>query len=184
MAYLMQSIPADLMAISNVFSLFSVREDSRFMELIYSAKYYNILLILGSNSANFLPVEFRIKATPKYDFIVPVPIHHARNRERGYNQSDYIAEGLSDILKFPVNKKILKRKKYTVSQTKLSAEQRKTNLKKAFCKGKEIQKAANKSILICDDVITTASTLNTCAMMLLESGARIIDAAAPAYAGK
>ncbi len=183
MAYLMHSIPADLMAISNIFSLFSVREDSRFMELIYSAKYYNIPDI-GFELGKLLAGRIQDKGNPKYDFIVPVPIHHARNRERGYNQSDYIAEGLSDILKFPVNKKILKRKKYTVSQTKLSAEQRKTNLKKAFCTGKEIQKVVNKSILICDDVITTASTLNTCAMMLLESGARIIDAAAPAYAGK
>lgn len=109
------------------------------------------------------------------DMIVPVPIHTARRRERGYNQSALLAEGLADTLGVPVAQALVRRR-YTGTQTALGAALRLQNLRDAImpAPGAHVRGA---HVLIVDDVLTTGATLQACAQPLIEAGARRVDAA-------
>ncbi|HOV92923.1 MAG TPA: phosphoribosyltransferase family protein [Candidatus Kapabacteria bacterium] len=168
---------ADDIAISKICSLFSVK-DAKYMQLIHSLKYYslkNIGIELGKLLGNRLLQE----NMTEYEAIIPVPIHKAKERERGYNQSNYIVNGIYEVLKIPPNYKMVQRKIYTQTQTALNAEQRKSNVEHIFeiNRNTDKQYIINKSFLIVDDVFTTGSTLNSLALMLLDKGARKIDCA-------
>lgn len=166
----------DELAITKLFSLISIKEHYDYMNLIYSLKYIgikNIGYVFGKELAKIIIRE----SDTKYDCIVPVPIHRAKLRERGFNQSYYIAKGLSSKLNIPVNEKLIKRKKYTITQTKLSKEQRKVNILNAISEFKPNLKINNLRILLVDDVFTTGSTTNVCANKLLVMGAKQVDVA-------
>ena len=90
------------------------------------------------------------------DLIIPIPIHHLKKAERGYNQSDYLAKGLSKSLSIPYSGKSIKRIKYTDSQTKLKMKERALNVSNAF-KVRQPKKVSGKNILIVDDVCTYRS---------------------------
>jgi len=109
------------------------------------------------------------------DLIIPVPLHRSRHRERGFNQSDILAQGVSQRTGVPLAKGILKRKKHTQDQTYLDPQQRKENVKDAFVITQP-EKINGKQVILVDDVITTGATLNECAQMLLEAGATKIFA--------
>ncbi|MBR4782439.1 MAG: ComF family protein [Bacteroidaceae bacterium] len=107
------------------------------------------------------------------DLIVPVPIPRDKLRKRGYNQSDQIAYGVSQITGIPVNSGIIKRKKYKTSQTQLTPNQRQENVKGSFeLKAKYVKPKnpscdlSGKHILIVDDVITTTATVQECGKTL------------------
>jgi ComF family protein len=102
--------------------------------------------------------------------MVPVPLHRVRLRERGYNQSEWIARGMSEDMGFPVSLSILSRKKQTLTQTKLSAPEREKNVRDAFTV-KDPDAVKDKTVFLVDDVITTGATLNACALCLKEAGA-------------
>jgi len=107
------------------------------------------------------------------DTIVPVPLHPNKEKKRGYNQSDWIARGLADVMHINYEKELLKRQIYTTTQTKKTKEQRWQNVKDAFVVN-NIEQAKNKSIVIVDDVLTTGATLEACASKLLEiEGTRV-----------
>lgn len=111
----------------------------------------------------------------EFDCIIPVPLNKRKERERGYNQSDFVAQGIASVIKVPVISDIVHRIKYTVTQTKLNAEQRKENLAEAFQVMNSVR-IQNKSILIVDDIITTGSTIQELAKVLKNSGATNIIA--------
>jgi len=101
---------------------------------------------------------------------VPVPLHRSRKRARGFNQAAEIARHLS----IP-SRNALKRTRATVSQTDLPAHQRQANVRGAFAlRAREDVK--DLVIVLVDDVSTTGATLDACARVLLESGAREIRA--------
>lgn len=106
--------------------------------------------------------------TEDIDLIIPVPIHPRKRRQRGYNQSEYIAKGLSQMLKIPVSTNHLIKRTYTVSQTKKSRIERHDNLQQTFWleNGHELQ---GKHVLLVDDVLTTGATLEACANALLQT---------------
>jgi ComF family protein len=116
-----------------------------------------------------------LKLFPQFsniDAIVPVPLHPARRRERGYNQSEAVAEGLATVLGGAPVLSALARTRHTPSQTTLGATDRRNNVSRAF-------RVVNKSVrgrivLLCDDVCTTGATLNACAEQLLAAGARAV----------
>jgi ComF family protein len=116
-----------------------------------------------------------------YTAIVPVPIHHARKRERGYNQAECIAEGINLVLKQNLNANLIRRVRYTSTQTKLSRIERIKNISTAFVIDNPKQ-CVNSTYLIVDDVITSGSTLNTIATTLLNAGAKQVDVVAIAKA--
>jgi len=102
--------------------------------------------------------------------VVPVPLHRHRLRERGFNQSLLLAKALSLHLGIPLEYLSLIRKKHTKAQTGLGKEERRKNVRDAFCV-KDPQTFKGKRILLIDDVFTTGHTLNECAKTLKKSGA-------------
>jgi ComF family protein len=103
-----------------------------------------------------------------------IPIHAARRRERGYNQAELIARGVADALGLPLLD-VMRRTRYTGTQTALSEQQRLVNLQNAFIVHSP-DLIRNARILLIDDVLTTGATLNTAAEALLMAGARRVDA--------
>ena len=101
--------------------------------------------------------------------IIPIPLHPARKRKRGYNQAEILAEELGCLLHIPVRKDVLYRIRKTRPQKSLNGTERIRNLKGAFAvSGKETVKA---KVLIVDDIYTTGSTIRRCAKMLRLAGA-------------
>lgn len=103
------------------------------------------------------------------DAIVPVPLHSKRERERGFNQSMVIAQGISNATQIPVLEHAVQRTKYTQSQTRKNKEERKQNVANIF-EVTQPQLLENKHILLLDDVITTGATCISCAETILEQG--------------
>lgn len=102
------------------------------------------------------------------DVIVPVPLHPARLRNRGYNQSELLARELGHLLDIPVNSSTLKRIRNTKSQMELGADERHRNVMNAFvCRD---EKLSGQKVLLIDDVCTTGSTLDACADALKHGG--------------
>lgn len=93
--------------------------------------------------------------------LLPVPLHKLKEKERGYNQSEFIARGISKVLNIDVNVDLVKRTKYTQSQTKLNQTERELNVMDAFTLTNP-QKSSHdvKNVIIIDDVITTGATIN------------------------
>ena len=105
------------------------------------------------------------------DVIIPVPLHNLKRRERGYNQSDYICKGISSVIHIPTYNSLLKRTKFTESQTHLDLEQRNSNVANAFVvKEKYRATLTGKNVILVDDVVTTGSTIVSCARELRKYG--------------
>ncbi|HQQ67896.1 MAG TPA: ComF family protein [Candidatus Cloacimonadota bacterium] len=105
----------------------------------------------------------------KSDYIMAVPLHSVRKRERGFNQSELIARRVAKLSGIQYIDAV-KRGRYTASQTMLHQEQRLTNLKGAFRTSRP-GRIAGKNILVIDDVFTTGSTLNEISKTLHAAGA-------------
>ena len=95
------------------------------------------------------------------DVIVPVPLHPNRLRSRGYNQSEYIARGLSEISGIAVDTTHVARIKDTPKQALQTGEERKANIAGAFAVNNPEQ-LYHKHILLVDDLITTGETMRSC----------------------
>ncbi len=106
----------------------------------------------------------------KGDLVLPVPLHHLRQKERGYNQSLWIARGIFGEQEERVRKGILVRTRHTASQTRLNREERRKNVHQAF-RVVRPEMVRGKRIILVDDVATTGATLNECARMLKKYGA-------------
>ena len=115
------------------------------------------------------------------DVILPVPLHPKKMRKRGYNQSDYFAQGLANTLKVPVLKSGLQRAENTSSQTKKNRFSRYENMKDMFFVP-EIDTLKGKHILLVDDIITTGATLEACSVPLLEVSGTTLSIAGIAFA--
>lgn len=107
------------------------------------------------------------------DAIVPVPITRRRLWERGYNQSEQVARGISFETHLPIYNKVVRRKHFSQSQTHQTAMERRTNVEDAFMLV-DAEKIKGKHLLIVDDVITTGATVISCAQELAKAeGVRI-----------
>jgi ComF family protein len=115
-----------------------------------------------------------------FDVIVPVPLHAARQRERGFNQAQLLAELLSARTSIPA-KPWLERIRYTTTQTALDRAERIENLHNAFRLRKKADVQALRVLLV-DDVLTTGATLSECARVLKRAGAVSVYAATVARA--
>jgi ComF family protein len=159
--------------IQNFYSEYIFKTDKTLQHIIHALKYgkqFRLGVFLGE-----LLAEGIINKNWPIDWIVPVPIHHLKKAERGFNQSDYIAKGLSKSLGIPYSTKLIKRIRYTESQTGLHISDRAENIANAF-KIKNLRKTKDKNILLVDDVITTGATILECGKMLVNAGAKSVYA--------
>lgn len=134
-------------------------------QMVYALKYGDspqLGIKLGRSMAYDMPIEGFFT---DIDCIVPLPLSKKRLRKRGYNQSERLAQGISQVTGLPVRCDIVERAIDNPSQTQLSAQERERNVQGIFrlCPTKDI---ANQHILLVDDIITTGSTLLSCASVL------------------
>lgn len=113
--------------------------------------------------------------------LVPVPLHPARLRERGYNQSALSAKAWARRLGVPVAERWLERRRSTGTQTRLGSADRRRNLSQAFSVGTDFK--AGVPVVLVDDVLTTGATLSACAAVLLASGVPSVRGLCLAWAG-
>jgi ComF family protein len=108
--------------------------------------------------------------------LVPVPLAASRLRQRGYNQSERLACALAKSWKVPVWTTVLTRVRATETQTRLSSDERMRNVHGAFAAvGSARNLLRGAHVVLVDDVVTTAATLNACAAALHAGGARIVS---------
>jgi ComF family protein len=110
----------------------------------------------------------------RIDAIVPVPLHALRRREREFNQAEILARGLARRGNLPFLDALC-RLRYTITQTHFDRHRRMQNLRDAF-KLRQNVSVQGKHLLLVDDVLTTGSTLDECARVLLEAGAESVRA--------
>jgi ComF family protein len=144
-------------------------------QAIYGLKY-DYIRDLAIPLGEMLAETYRNAPLP-VDVIVPVPLHRRRKRERGYNQSALLAQQLGAALQVPVRLDLLRRHRYTRSQTRLNPQQRSQNVRGAFSCATQpgvTQAIDGRRLLLIDDVLTTGATLRACAQVLRDKGARSI----------
>ncbi len=109
-----------------------------------------------------------------FDVIVPVPMHRAKLRRRGYNQAELLARALARRLGMRCDASLLAKSKDTIAQSKLKRAARAANLRHAFIASPRV---TDRMVLIVDDVSTTGETIRACAAELLRAGATRVCAA-------
>jgi ComF family protein len=109
-----------------------------------------------------------------WDWIVPIPLHWLRLRERTFNQSLRLANHLSKATGIPINRSLLRRVRQTPSQTHLTRGDRIENVKRAFA-WRSKQTLDGARVILVDDVLTTGATASACAKILMRNGASIVD---------
>ena len=116
-----------------------------------------------------LLAEYWVAHDLRADWITPVPLHAARQRDRGYNQAGLLAARLSQRVGVPMAAALLRRTRATAVQMELDAAQRRANVAGAFeCDAPQV---LNKRVVVIDDVCTTGATLDACAAALFQAGA-------------
>lgn len=142
----------------------------------YSGRMQEKILKFKNNNGKYLGAAFSQLMFDKYkqldydpDIIIPIPIHENRRKERGFNQSEILAEKIHEYTN-KVDNSILIRKKDTPHQVGLNRENRIVNLDNAFSLNKN-KSVKGKNILIIDDIFTTGTTIDECAKFLKSKGA-------------
>lgn len=148
-------------------ALYHFAKSSRVQQLLHNLKYNGkkqVGITLGRRYGHSLK---RSKHFMDVEVIVPVPLHPRKEYMRGFNQSEMIAIGLSEAMNIPYLKNGLVRLKHSESQTKKSRLGRLENMEGVFAAGKP-KRLKGRHILLVDDVLTTGSTLEACAIELLK----------------
>lgn len=170
-----------LVPVKNVLAYYKFSKKSGVQKILHQIKYKN-LPELGLQCGKWFGLALvEADYVNEFDLILPVPLHKAKQRKRGYNQSDFITEGIATVLQTEWSKDILKRVVNTQTQTKKSRLERFHNTESIYA----IINAASiegKRVLIVDDVITTGATVSQCADLLLKAGCKEVSVAALAAA--
>ena len=162
-------------------------EDKLIARLIKQYKYYFslkiadilgdfLLFFIKNLNSQMILLPAKEKNAPGFLFkqndycIMPVPLHKRRLRWRGFNQADVLAKILANKLNIPLINNQLIRIKYKRPQAKINSQKRKNNINGCF--GYQGARLDKKNIILVDDVVTSGSTLNECAKVLKEKGAK------------
>jgi ComF family protein len=156
----------------NATSFMYFTRESRYRQILHELKYHGNRQI-GIEMGKLFGLELRETPFSEIDLIHPVPLHRVKLRQRGYNQSELIALGMSEVMNKPFETNLITRTKRTGTQTKKSRYERWQNVKDTF-HIPEPDFFCHKHVLLIDDVITTGATIEACAEALLNvEGTRI-----------
>ena len=153
-----------LFPLQHAFALMQFEEESTSQKIIHQLKYGSREKI-GKIIAKWTLEKIDFNSL-HIDLLVTVPLHHKKEKERGYNQLHLFADSLSKELKIPSDHTLIKRNFYKKAQAKKSRAQRIFN-ENLFSITNEI---TNQHILLIDDVFTTGNTMNAVAWEILKSG--------------
>ena len=146
------------------------------LAIVHALKYGGWTRVADGMGTRMARLAFPDDVRRERTALVPVPLARARERERGYNQSGLLAHAVATKWKIPVWDDVVVRGRATESQTRLTPEQRRRNVSSAFTVAPRLgARLRGAHIVLVDDVVTTAATLNACAAALYEGGARIIS---------
>ncbi len=149
--------------------------DGALRKLIHLLKYEQLrpaANVLGAQIASVIAERALSRTEPM--LLIPVPLHRTKRRQRGFNQSELIAQAASrrlDRPRFEVHIGNLQRVRATVSQTGLTRHQRRENVRGAFVV-RNPAALRDRQVVLIDDVYTTGTTLNECARVVRKAGAR------------
>ena len=170
-------------AVRDFLSCYLFEQEGTLQQIVHLLKYGGMKSIgelLGRE------VGKRMLANPGFlsqDSLIPVPLNKLKQRERGYNQAEYICRGISRETRIPVRSSLIIRRRYTESQTGLDRDRRRENVRGAFVLNPDCRAfVEGRSFILVDDVITTGSTVNACARELMEHGAECVLAVSAALA--
>ncbi|MFO7369570.1 MAG: ComF family protein [Bacteroidales bacterium] len=149
----------------NATSFIFFNKDSNYRKILHELKYKDQRQV-GHEMGRLFGLELRDTPFSQADMIIPVPLHPAKQRKRGYNQSELIAEGVSQVLSIPVRNNLISRKMKTATQTRKNRFDRWLNVKDTF-QVQDIAALNDNHILLVDDVITTGATIEACAGSIL-----------------
>lgn len=145
---------------------FFFKKFNKYAEILHDIKYYGnkeAAIFLGKMAG----MEMQKQNNLHVDCIIPIPLHPQKQKKRGYNQSELIAQGMALALGCPVFNDCLIRHTNTSTQTKKSKQDRWDNVKDSFSLS-HTEKIKHKHVLLVDDVVTTGATLEACALQLLK----------------
>ena len=140
------------------------------LEIIHRFKYQRALWFENFLADLLVREATGVLQAGNWDFIVPVPLHPLKQREREFNQAEILGGHLSASTKVPLNMGLLRRVTPTLTQTRLSKQQRAKNMEGAFAAGRGVKLNGERIVLV-DDVFTTGATTNACAKALQAAGA-------------
>jgi ComF family protein len=167
--------------LENATAFFAYNKGSNYQHLIHFIKYR------GMNELGFITGQrfgIVLSASPAFqdiDVVVPVPLHPKKEKQRGYNQSEWIARGIADTLQKPVCVNILIRNIHTSTQTRKTRFERWENVEGIFTVHAP-ENFEGKHVLVVDDVVTTGSTLEACANVLKKINGVKVSVATLAFA--
>lgn len=141
--------------------------------LVHRFKYDGWTALADLLGARMARLQFPLDVREERSVLVPVPLAAVRQRERGYNQSTLLARAIAPRWGIPV-RELLLRSRATESQTRLTPGGRRNNVAGAFSVASPPAELVGRHVVLVDDVVTTAATLNACAAALHAGGARII----------
>jgi len=140
------------------------------LEAIHRFKYQRALWFENFLADLLLRAAAPVLRGQGWDFIVPVPLHTLKEREREFNQAEILARHLSAATHIPMNTKLLRRVTPTLTQTRLTKQQRAVNMRGAFAIRDRVKLNGERVVLV-DDVFTTGATTSACAVALRAAGA-------------
>ncbi len=144
--------------------------------IVHALKYHGWHAVARGMAERMARLDWPDDVVAERAALIPVPLAEQRLRERGYNQSERLALSLAGRWTQPVWMRVLTRTRHTATQTQLTPEQRLVNVSDAFHVPQSARSALRRShVVLVDDVVTTAATLNACAAALHAAGARLIS---------
>ena len=144
--------------------------------VVHALKYGGWHRIADGMAARMARLAWPADVLEERAAVIPVPLAASRARERGFNQSEKLAAGLASRWRLPVLRDVLERTRATQTQTRLTPGERLANVSGAF-HVRDAQRQAIRSthVVLVDDVVTTAATLNACAAALVAGGTRVVS---------
>lgn len=150
-----------LLPVERAAALLYYEPHSEMARLVYELKYHDRPDI-GEDLGRLMAKEMQMaRYFDGIDVLLPVPLSRKRRRQRGYNQSEMLARGISDVTGLPIISKAMKRTNFHKSQTMLTRQERRENVDGTFIL-RHPEWLEDKHVLLVDDICTTGATLIAC----------------------